>query len=250
MEDLFVRPRPQPPSSSTDADASDSANRGAKNLSFSFHVGLYKTGGDSVDEVYHTVGGHRRRGLIIDPGAANSLVGTETLRDLVDHCDQSSVIKTSMQWQEKQAEVTGISGQSDPILGQVTMPLPMFEELREATYTWFQNNDGLLILPTDKEMKTFSLYRLLLTDSKHYLLPVDGKMHLENEEHRKAATFLSNVQEQSAKNGRTRSTVSGTLMERAQDGSGVNFMNWKARAPLHRGRHGPGTRGLLDGGLR
>ena len=229
MEDLFVRPRPQPPSSSTDADASDSANRGAKNLSFSFHVGLYKTGDDSVDEVYHTVGGHRRRGLIIDPGAANSLVGTETLRDLVDHCDQSSVIKTSMQWQEKQAEVTGISGQSDPILGQVTMPLPMFEELREATYSadviggnaslcpalvgnpglvgmraviasaWFQNNDGLLILPTDKEMKTFSLYRLLLTDSKHYLLPVDGKMHSENEEHRKAATFLSKVQEQSVK---------------------------------------------------
>ena len=100
MEDLFVRPRLQPPSNVTDADASDQANRGAKNLSFSFHVGLYKTGGDS-----HTVGGHRRRGLIIDPGAANSLVGTETLRDLVDHCDQSSVIKTSMQWQEKQAEV-------------------------------------------------------------------------------------------------------------------------------------------------
>ncbi|CAJ1458578.1 unnamed protein product [Effrenium voratum] len=200
------------------------ANRGAKNLSFSFHVGLYKTGGDSSDEVYHTVGGHRRRGLIIDPGAANSLVGTETLRDLVDHCDQSSVIKTSMQ-----SEVTGISGQSDPILGQVTLPLPMFEELSKATYTadviggnaslcpalvgnpglvgmraviasaWFQNNDGLLILPKDKEMKTFSLYRLLLTDSKHYLLPVDNKLHSENEEHRKAATFLSNVQEQSTK---------------------------------------------------
>ncbi|CAJ1364862.1 unnamed protein product [Effrenium voratum] len=213
----------------TETNEMNQANRGTKNLSFSFHVGLYKTGGDSSDEVYHTVGGHRRRGLIIDPGAANSLVGTETLRDLVDHCDQSSVIKTSMQWQEKQAEVTGISGQSDPILGQVTLPLPMFEELSKATYTadviggnaslcpalvgnpglvgmraviasaWFQNNDGLLILPKDKEMKTFSLHRLLLTDSKHYLLPVNNKLHSENEERRKAATFLSNVQEQSTK---------------------------------------------------
>ena len=49
-------------------------------------------------EVYHTIQGRRRRGLIIDPGAANGLVGSETLRDLLQHCDLSEQVKSSITW--------------------------------------------------------------------------------------------------------------------------------------------------------
>ena len=37
-------------------------------------------------DIYFTVKGEKRRGLIVDPGAASGLVGSETLRDLVENC--------------------------------------------------------------------------------------------------------------------------------------------------------------------
>ena len=37
-------------------------------------------------EIFFTVRGERRRGLIVDPGAASGLVGTETLRDIIESC--------------------------------------------------------------------------------------------------------------------------------------------------------------------
>ena len=38
---------------------------------------------------YFAVRGEKRRGLIIDPGAASGLIGSETLRDLIQHCVKS-----------------------------------------------------------------------------------------------------------------------------------------------------------------
>ena len=35
--------------------------------------------------IYHTVNGEKRRGLLIDLGAASGLIGPEPLRDIMEH---------------------------------------------------------------------------------------------------------------------------------------------------------------------
>ena len=70
-------------------------------------------------EIFHTVGGRRRRGLIIDPGAANGLVGTETLRDLLANVDKAQQVKDTLEWKHQAFEVTGISGAADTTLGEI-----------------------------------------------------------------------------------------------------------------------------------
>ena len=62
--------------------------------------------------------------------------------------------------------------------------------------SWFTNTDGLLILPRDKEMKTYNLYRLLFTDSRHYLLPLDEANHALIKDSQEVNTFLTAVQGQ------------------------------------------------------
>ena len=179
-------------------------------------------------EIYHTVAGRRRRGLIIDPGAANGLIGTETLRDLMAHVDQSDKVTKGLVWKEKRSEVTGISGEPDATLGEIQLPLPMLPGLQDAMYTadvvggnasccpalvgnpalvrmgaviatdWFSNHDGLLIIPkkeNDAEAKDFHLLRLLYTDSRHYLLPLDETYSAKSEE-TKAQSFLTSVEQQ------------------------------------------------------
>ncbi|CAE7229802.1 RE1, partial [Symbiodinium sp. CCMP2456] len=161
---------------------------------------------DSFD-VYHTVQGRRRRGLIIDPGAANGLIGSETLRDLMDNIDKSDEVKKSVKWSEKKSEVTGISGAADTTLGEIRIGLPMIPGMESAAYVadvvggeasccpalvgnpalvkmnaviashWFENKDGLLIVPNDNhtgEADRYHLIRLLYTDSRHYMMPLDG----------------------------------------------------------------------------
>ena len=178
-----------------------------------------------LDEIFHTVDGCRRRGLIIDPGAANGLVGSETLRDLLQHIDQARSVKDTLEWKEKCSEVTGISGSADTTLGEIKMMLPMLEGVTDAHYradviggeasmcpalvgnpalvnmkavlasNWFENKDGLLIIPEgDNDL---NLIRLLYTDSKHYLLPLDEKTSAANHraEAEKARSFLMKARE-------------------------------------------------------
>ena len=154
---------------------------------------------------YFMVKGEKRRGLVIDPGAASGLIGSETLRDLIDHCvapfgkEKDVVINKVIR-----SPVSGISGGSDRTLGQVTVPLrtsgcpiiisytgeviggdgslcpalignPSLRKMHCAIFTeHFVNGDGLLVLnsmqDTNEPMK---MMRLLLTDSGHYILPTD-----------------------------------------------------------------------------
>ena len=72
---------------------------------------------ESEEEVYRTVHGTRRRGLIIDPGAANGLIGTETLSQ---HVDKAKEVNDTLVWKPKKPEVTGISGSADATLGEMT----------------------------------------------------------------------------------------------------------------------------------
>ena len=174
---------------------------------------------------YFMVQGEKRRGLVIDPGAASGLIGSETLRDLIDHCvapfgkEKDVVINKDIR-----SPVSGISGGSDRTLGQVTVPLctggcpisytgeviggdgslcpalignPSLRKMHCAIFTeHFVNGDGLLVLnsmqDTNEPMK---MMRLLLTDSGHYILPTDhqqtGRVSAETQS--EVAIFCSRV---------------------------------------------------------
>ena len=68
----------------------------------------------------HTILGAKRRGLLVDPGAASGLIGSETLRDLLEHCSSA----TAVRWNKsKTTNVSGISGGADSTLGEIEIPL-------------------------------------------------------------------------------------------------------------------------------
>ena len=72
----------------------------------------------SNHSAFHTVKGVKRRGLLIDPGAAAGLVGSETLRDILKTCFPDRSPKDAV-WSDSDATITGISGQPDKALGRV-----------------------------------------------------------------------------------------------------------------------------------
>ena len=177
---------------------------GDKKLSFVAMFPSRTAGPCEPEDVFFTVRGERRRGLIVDPGAASGLVGTETLRDMIQSCiaphGKQDDIKYSY---DKSTPVSGISGEADQTLGEVILPLttggqaiqfkgemiggpgslcpalvsnPALRKLKGKIFSdFFENGDGLLAtgpynFVNVNEMKFF---RLLLTDSGHYILPTD-----------------------------------------------------------------------------
>ena len=72
----------QKPTETEGEDTGSSAQRSKKNhsVAFNFVSSFY----DVVE--YFVVRGQKRRGLLIDPGAASGLIGSETLRDLLETC--------------------------------------------------------------------------------------------------------------------------------------------------------------------
>ena len=117
---LGVKQRPTEPSSQEETEQASSSM--AKTLDFTFATGIYS---DSLS--YHTVLGEKRRGLLVDPGAASGLVGSETLRDLLEHClpgDKGQEVR----WRyDRSNSVSGISGTPEQTLGEISIPLKMSE---------------------------------------------------------------------------------------------------------------------------
>ena len=76
-------------------------------------------------------------------------------------------------------------------------PIGRLCEMRASILTgWFENKDGLLTLWNDKvEPSEMELFRLLMTDSGHFLLPLDEQPHqdLPREEVRNYLTKVSEV---------------------------------------------------------
>ena len=67
------------------------------------------------------VRGQKRRGLLIDPGAASGRIGSETLRDLLETCVNPHAGQDQYEIRfDRTSPVSGISG-SDRTLGQVTI---------------------------------------------------------------------------------------------------------------------------------
>ena len=156
-------------------------------------------------ERYFTVRGEQRHGLLIDPGAASGLIGSETLRELMSRCvtplgKNNEVVMD----RNKTTPVSGIKGGSNHTLGEVTLPLqaggqnitftaeviggdgsmcpalvgnPTLRKMDASIFSnWFANGDGLLMVGgrnAEENSKEYRLFRLLLTESGHYILPTD-----------------------------------------------------------------------------
>ena len=159
-----------------------------KRLDFSFAMGIF-----SSLESYHTVKGDKQRGLLVDPGAASGLIGSETLRDLLSVLPQAR--QGEVTWNhQKTHNVSGISGNPEATMGEVTIPLtlagasgdyradvlggdgspcpallanPALRRQRAAILTdYFENGDGVLVVQKADQERHY--LRILLTDSGHY----------------------------------------------------------------------------------
>ena len=213
-----------------DDGATSTTSKKAHSVAFSFASSFY-----DVNE-YFVVRGQKRRGLLIDPGAASGLVGSETLRDLLATCVFPFGKEDNFEIRyDKTSPVSGINGASDRTLGQVTVPLqtaghaisytgeilggqrslcpalvgnPALRSMNSVLFTnYFQNGDGLLSTDyvTEKdgeEVKRFKLFRLLLTESGHYLLPTDKpntKSKLPDGTRQEVVAFYTKVVEESVR---------------------------------------------------
>ena len=77
-----------------------------------------------VDDQYFAIRGEKRYGLLIDPGAASGLVGSDTLLQLMDNCVKPAGKQEEMIIDHRQTVlVSGISGISENTLGQMRLPL-------------------------------------------------------------------------------------------------------------------------------
>ncbi|CAJ1430110.1 unnamed protein product, partial [Effrenium voratum] len=177
--------------------------------------------------IYHMIRNEKRRGLLVDPGAASGLIGSDTLRDLLENCVDPLNRSHEVQWKmEKINSVSGISGGSDKTLGEVRIPLkssghdivytgdvlggegstcpalignPSLRELHASILTnWFENGDGLLVVQATPESKR-QLLRILLTDSGHYILPTDHSSKVSQHTKEQVEQYMNQVVDESQK---------------------------------------------------
>ena len=193
-------------STSTEESAEDKKPVKDKKHSTAF---TFASGFFNIKE-YFVVRGQKRQGLIIDPGAPSGSVGSETLRELLRSCVEPFGLQDQVQiLRGKTSPVSGISGASNRTLGQVTLPLfagghtitftgeilggegslcpalvgnPALRRMSSVIFAnFFENGDGLLTVDMEhdkpnkdnQESMKIKLFRLLLTESGHYLLPTD-----------------------------------------------------------------------------
>ncbi|CAK9111867.1 Retrovirus-related Pol polyprotein from transposon RE2 (Retro element 2) (AtRE2) [Includes: Protease RE2 [Durusdinium trenchii] len=220
--DLLRLPRPvrlsTPPDGTSGGGAEAKSASSVKHLNFPVQVNQ-SSETDTINS-YHLIHGIKRRGLLVDPGAAAGLIGSETLRDLICECLTPQGLQDQIQWRERTTSVTGISGKGDETMAEVSFrfalgpektgtftgdvlggdgslcpPLisnPSLRSLRAVICSsWFENGDGLLVCPSDDgKPENSTMIRLLLTDSGHYIIPMDASPSVKDTEQKKARTFL------------------------------------------------------------
>eukprot|EP00959_Pyramimonas_sp_CCMP1952_P230956 4828314-Pyramimonas_sp.AAC.1 len=82
--------------------------------------------------VYITIRGKPCLGIIVDPGASDGLLGTETLREWVQHIYGPRGMK--YQCGKSEASCTGISGETDPSCGELVGNIGVCGLPRNTTY--------------------------------------------------------------------------------------------------------------------
>ena len=151
---------------------------------------------------FHQVRGKTMRGILIDPGAARGLIGSETLRILIDEVVKPNGLEKLIKWKKSKHTFTGISPKAESSLGMVVMPIgliglatsnyvadviggdaslcPGLVPLKSLIqlgccilFAYFDNGDGVLGIWND-DTKQWSAQRLHLTESGHYLLRIDN----------------------------------------------------------------------------
>ncbi|CAE8606275.1 unnamed protein product [Polarella glacialis] len=189
----------------------------------SFLVGTcssaFPTDHEDWSSLYHSVRGVKRHGLLIDPGAASGLIGSDTLKEFRDEI--LLPLGVDIICRPTTQNVSGISGKPEPALSRVTMPI--FPGIKSSTFTadvigkqgskcpallpnpsmraanmglltnFFENGDGMLIVHDNGKRL---LYRCLLTESGHYILPTDNvknNNNVDKEATRKASAFYAAV---------------------------------------------------------
>ncbi|CAE8632635.1 unnamed protein product, partial [Polarella glacialis] len=191
--------------------------------SLSFLVGAcssaFPTDHEDWSSLYHSVRGVKRHGLLIDPGAASGLIGSDTLKEFRDEI--LLPLGVDIICRPTTQNVSGISGKPEPALSRVTMPI--FPGIKSSTFTadvigkqgskcpallpnpsmraanmglltnFFENGDGMLIVHDNGKRL---LYRCLLAESGHYILPTDNVKNNNNVDEkatRKASAFYAAV---------------------------------------------------------
>ncbi|CAE8722833.1 unnamed protein product, partial [Polarella glacialis] len=191
--------------------------------SLSFLVGTcssaFPTDHEDWSSLYHSVRGVKRHGLLVDPGAASGLIGSDTLKEFRDEI--LLPLGVDIICRPTTHNVSGISGKPEPALSRVTMPI--FPGIKSSTFTadvigkqgskcpallpnpsmraanmglltnFCENGDGMLIVHDNGKRL---LYRCLLTESGHYILPADNvknNNNVDKEATRKASAFYAAV---------------------------------------------------------
>ena len=186
-------------------------------------------------ENFHMVRGRRVCGLLVDPGASSGLVGTDTLKELLESGMVPEERHQEITWGPATTTVTGISGQSDDTLARVSLPFGIGEDAVPANYTadliggagstcpallpntslrqlrtvmltqWYDNGDGVMICSTnglrvDDPKAQLVVMKLLLSESGHYILPVnrEDQQMSDNEMRRITSLWKSNADKATA----------------------------------------------------
>ena len=156
---------------------------------------------NNFHRIFHTIKGVHKSGLLVDPGASRGLIGSDTLKDIIKDVLVPNNMQKFIVWQPSTAKFTGISDQENDSLGICTFPIGL-QGVSTCFYTadvvgnngstcpgliplhslmafgsvlicnHYHNGDGVLLLK-DPEDNKYKPQRVLLTDSGHYLLPID-----------------------------------------------------------------------------
>ena len=225
-EEDFLRraqDREQEPAEQQTSNDGEKPEASSKTL-LSFPVMIHHDTKDIDLTTFHTVAGEKRRGLLVDPGAAAGLIGSETLRDLMDHCLRPAGLDKHVVWKERTTSVTGISGKGDSTLAEITFQFQL-DEKKRASFSadvlggegslcpalignpslramgavmfthFFDNNDGLLVCHSSSTPSTEkpTMIRLLLTDSGHFIIPMENMQPVSESAQKTAIHFVGQV---------------------------------------------------------
>lgn len=165
---------------------------------------------------YHTVRGRKVYGLIVDPGAAHALMGSDTLLEFI------RATGVPVMYRRTDRTFVGIGGEPSEGLSKANFPLgipelnavfdtdliggsgskfpgllPLYTMRKNRCALlcgFFGNDDGLLVVTVNKGSGPEWIgLRVLLTDSEHYILPCDDYTKKISDDRRKCSLLASQV---------------------------------------------------------
>ena len=78
---------------------------------------------DTNFDTFHFVKGNKMFGILIDPGAAKGLIGSDTLSELINNVLKPAKMDKYIKRRTSNNKFTGISADPQQSLGMVTFPI-------------------------------------------------------------------------------------------------------------------------------